>query len=405
MKRIIALTSLVFLLLTALLPAGATKAANNAAVQMTGITFELRGGGEINAVGDGSHFVMNLVGDYEYGEQIVDRIVVTSDSAVTVSVLPQNFDYSQLPFPLTKDEFDLQFVNGEAEITPEKLYNWANRISMAMGQGPIPAEEAPDYVFTLNELKSFYLPLFSGFALEYFGLEFSSPYVFPGFLVDQAGNESPASFTIETFGWVLIDGEVYYIDEDGSYVVGWLQVEDGTWYYLDPETAAMVTGWKKIGGKWYFFAPDGAMKTGWIKPNPKGPWYYLNPNGDMATGWIKLNNKWYYLNPTSGAMVTGLVKSNGKAYILGQSGAMLTGNGWVKDGNKWYYITGETAKTGWLFSNKCWYYLNPVTGEMMTGWIIVNNKWYYLYKNGCMAANTRIGTYWVGKDGAWIPNR
>jgi glucan-binding YG repeat protein len=58
-------------------------------------------------------------------------------------------------------------------------------------------------------------------------------------------------------------------------------------------------------------------------------------------------------------------------------------------------------KTGWVYSGKKWYYLDN-GGVMKTGWVLVNKKWYYLYSDGHMAANTKIGSYKINKDGVWI---
>ena len=93
----------------------------------------------------------------------------------------------------------------------------------------------------------------------------------------------------------------------------------------------------------------------------------------MKTGWIQSNGAWYYLNRSSD----------------GVEGAMRTG---------WFYDQGYRS----------WFYLDR-NGAMATGWIQVNGAWYYLNPisngtRGAMAANTWIGNYFVGPDGAWIPN-
>ncbi|THE09325.1 hypothetical protein E1I69_22775 [Bacillus timonensis] len=58
-------------------------------------------------------------------------------------------------------------------------------------------------------------------------------------------------------------------------------------------------------------------------------------------------------------------------------------------------------KTGWLKESNSWYYLAS-SGAMQTGWRVIGNKWYYFYGSGKMAANTTIGGYRLGSDGAWI---
>ena len=47
---------------------------------------------------------------------------------------------------------------------------------------------------------------------------------------------------------------------------------------------------------------------------------------------------------------------------------------------------------------------------METGWVQVNGVWYYLNPvsdgtRGAMAANTWIGNYYVGANGAWDQSR
>ncbi|MCM2532813.1 hypothetical protein NDK43_10960 [Neobacillus pocheonensis] len=58
-------------------------------------------------------------------------------------------------------------------------------------------------------------------------------------------------------------------------------------------------------------------------------------------------------------------------------------------------------KTGWLSYNNNWYFLNNDC-SMATGWVLTGGKWYYLYSSGIMAHDTKIGSYRLGHDGAWI---
>ncbi|WHY76930.1 glucosaminidase domain-containing protein [Neobacillus sp. WH10] len=136
-------------------------------------------------------------------------------------------------------------------------------------------------------------------------------------------------------------------------------------------------GWKSWGGKWYFYNPDWTLKTGWLQTG--GKWYYFDNAGVMKTGWQLVGGKWYFMNP-NGDMRTGWLYSGGKWYFLNPSGDM---------------------QTGWLYTGGMWYYLNN-SGNMQTGWVLVNKKWYYLYSDGHMAANTTIGGYRLGKDGAML---
>lgn len=341
MKRIIALSSFLFLLLMTVLPAGVSHAATTAAVKLTGITFVLENGKKINAVGDGNNnFKLDLVGGHDLGDQVVKEIDITSPSAVTLSVFPADFDYSQLGGKLTKDEFDIQFVNGVAVLDAIKAANWSNRINQLMGGAPEVAEE--NQLFTVDELKTLIFPSLAQLFSEDMDTIVEPPYVFPGYLLDKVGNESTASLTVMTKGWKKEAKGWKVYDEYGDYLTDWYK-ENGKWYYLNPSNEGyMVTGWFKVNSKWYFF----------------------NPSGDMKTGWVLVNKKWYYLDPINGDM-----------------------------------------KTGWVLVNKKWYYLDPVNGDMKTGWVLVNKKWYYLYSDGHMAANTWIGKDWVDPNGVWVPGK
>lgn len=179
---------------------------------------------------------------------------------------------------------------------------------------------------------------------------------------------------------------------------GW--VKEGTkWFYVYPTFAENATDWEYIDGQWYFFAANGEMVSNkWIQTNNK--WYFLGSSGEMKTGWVLDGGKWYFLDD-SGVMKTGWVYTGGSWYFLDDSGAMETG--WVKTGGHWYFLDNNGAmKTGWVYDGGKWYFLDKTNGDMKTGWVYTGNKWYFLFNDGSMAANTKIGQYKVGPDGAWI---
>ena len=184
-------------------------------------------------------------------------------------------------------------------------------------------------------------------------------------------------------------------NQDTDIKTGWVQ--DGeNWYYFNAE-GIKQTGWVQVGTNWYYLNSEGIMQTGWVQVGNN--WYYLNSNGTMRTGWLKEGNNWYYLG-SSGVMVTGWFKEGTKWYYMNGSGIMQVG--WVKVGGTWYYLgNAGSMLTGWFKQSNIWYYLSD-SGAMLNGWQQIKGKWYYFYSSGKMAANTKIGSYFVNSNGEWI---
>lgn len=190
---------------------------------------------------------------------------------------------------------------------------------------------------------------------------------------------------IESDGWHAVDGNWYFTDK-GIAFMGWLK-QGPTWYWLNPNNAAMQAGWASVNGVWYWFETSGSMAyAGWKFIDNE--WYYFSVSGAMQTGWVRDGANWYRLAP-SGAMQTGWIWDGNNWYYLDPSGAMLR-NTWLKSGSSWYYLKDSGAMTtGWIFTGGRWYYLDA-SGLMQTGWLQLNNTWYWLDGAGAMATGTKI---------------
>jgi hypothetical protein len=120
---------------------------------------------------------------------------------------------------------------------------------------------------------------------------------------------------------------------------------------------------------------------------------------NLKAGWNSINGKWYY-GKADGNAQRGWQLDGGKWYYLQNNGVMKTG--WQLDGGKWYYLQSNGAmKTGWQLAGGKWYYLQT-NGVMKIGWQLDGGRWYFLNTNGEMTANTTVGGYKLGSDGAWI---
>ena len=164
---------------------------------------------------------------------------------------------------------------------------------------------------------------------------------------------------------------------------------------------AATSGWRRDGRGWWYQNANGSYpRSQWMLVSNR--WYYFNGTGYMVTGWLKLGNTWYYLDG-SGAMITGWLRAGNTWYYLNNSGAMVTG--WLKTGNTWYYLNSSGAMaTGWLKAGNTWYHLEGSGAMSSNKWIRSGSKDYYLEASGAMATNKWIGQWYVGSDGAWIPN-
>lgn len=189
----------------------------------------------------------------------------------------------------------------------------------------------------------------------------------------QAAIDSTAS--INSLGWVQLDGKWYYYYEDGSLAKGWKNI-DGYWYYFTDD-CVMYKGWIQLNGYWYYLSETtGVMAKGWKEVD--NYWYYFKDDGVMQKGWIQLSGYWYYLDETTGVM----------------------SKGWKEVDNYWYYFKDDGVMyKGWLKLDNKWYYLSETTGVMQKGWKEISGYWYYFDNSGKMASNTSVDGYYVDSNG------
>ena len=251
-------------------------------------------------------------------------------------------------------------------------------------------------------------------------------------------------------GWHWINGTCYYMTGSGAIATNtWIggYYVDGTGAWIKDYSQANIARWIKSGSRWWYRHADGSYtRSDWEQI--KGKWYYFDSAGWMKTGWLKLGNTWYYLSDNGDRYESSWRWINGKCYYFYSNGSMaantwidgyyVNSSGawvknysntakWIKSGSRWWYrhadgsytrsnweeISGKWyyfdsagwMKTGWLKLGNTWYYLSGSGDRYESGWHKISGKYYYFYSNGAMAANTRIGSYYVDASGAWIPGR
>ena len=138
-------------------------------------------------------------------------------------------------------------------------------------------------------------------------------------------------------------GDTYLFSEAGEMETGWKSFPEGTRYFS--EYGIMARDWQKIGEEEYYFGDDGILRTGWITVNEDR--YLLAESGARMEGWQMDQGLWYYFDPETGILQTGWLEDNGKMYLLAEDGHMLTGEQ-EKDGALYYLCDDGSLYAGWL---------------------------------------------------------
>lgn len=163
--------------------------------------------------------------------------------------------------------------------------------------------------------------------------------------------------------WEKAGDDYRYIDKDsGTYLKKTFKTIKGYKYYFDNE-GYVHTGWLKYGKNHYFFDASGAMVTNrWIGS------YYLQKNGRMAVSkWV--DGKYVGKN---GAVIPGYQKKSKAKFVTNAKGT------------RYRNYDGKYSKKTW----QC-----------------IKGKWYYFYSSGYMARKTRLGKFYVGKNGQMVINK
>ena len=108
----------------------------------------------------------------------------------------------------------------------------------------------------------------------------------------------------DDYGWIKDDKGWWYKRPDGTYPAD-------QWYWLDTDNA------------WYFFDAQGYAVEGWLLWN--GEYYYLEPGTcKMVTGWLWWEEHWYYLRRNGSMVANSFENIDGKWYGFANDGEMIT---------------------------------------------------------------------------------
>lgn len=164
--------------------------------------------------------------------------------------------------------------------------------------------------------------------------------------------------------WVEEDNGIKYLQEDGQYAVGFLDIEDNR----------------------YYFDSDGHLVKGKFFVEEDDAYYYSNEEGVLQYGAIRTEDE-FFITDEQGRLMTGFAEHEGKRYYFNQIAQMVVG--WFRHDGNWYYADSN--------------------GIVMTGFVEVDGYRYYLNADGTRVSDAIMEidglVYVFNADGSVDENR
>ena len=206
--------------------------------------------------------------------------------------------------------------------------------------------------------------------------------------------QEPSPLVI-TPGIIEIDGNKYYINEDGSYHLGFKEI-DGNLYFFSRWGGAMRTGVFDIDGTLYGFGQDGIALEGLYTSNNQ-TYYFIR--GKAQTGFQTINGQLYYFVPETGVMYKGTMNIDGVDYGFNEDGTAMNGLS-TYQGSTYY---GENGKLylGFKEMNGNLYFFSRWGGAMRTGVFDIDGILYGFNEDGSAmnGLSTYQGSTYYGENG------
>ncbi|WP_230397868.1 L,D-transpeptidase family protein [Novisyntrophococcus fermenticellae] len=151
-------------------------------------------------------------------------------------------------------------------------------------------------------------------------------------------------------GTQVVNGKKYCFNPDGSVETGWVKISAWT-FYFDKNTGAAATGVQNIDGKRYAFDSNGVWLTGSGTVVINGNKYCFNSDGTVVLGWVTLGSMKLYFNPDTGIAATGMTVIGGKTYYFDNNGVLGTGTQFLNGKQYYFGSNGEMLRNTWVKIN------------------------------------------------------
>lgn len=194
------------------------------------------------------------------------------------------------------------------------------------------------------------------------------------------------------------DGSMTYVFEKDVYATGWLELEEGS-YYFD-ESGKMLSGWQTIGDYTYYFNEDGTMATGEIVID--NITYNLQNDGKLLKGFNFTNTAYYN---DYGFQIKGWYMVNGHDVYFKEDGAMASSERVEIDGATFNFQEDGRVLIGWQRDQENegeWYFYNNY-GFKAYGWMEIDGEAYYFDDDAHMLYDTEFEGYKFDETGIATP--
>ena len=174
-------------------------------------------------------------------------------------------------------------------------------------------------------------------------------------------------------GFMDIDGQRYFFDEEGYLIRGKFQVmeEDTEDYYYADENGVVQVGVIRTKKDLYLTDENGKILTGFVEI--EGERYYFNDSAEMVTGWFKVDEDWFYGN-SNGVIATGFLTLDGYRYYLNSDGSRVSDTTMVIDGVTYVFNKDGSVDENATLLYPVVQYLNAVRVENGKAEFVLNTR-------------------------------
>ena len=191
--------------------------------------------------------------------------------------------------------------------------------------------------------------------------------------------------------WKTKYGSKYYYYEDGTMATGLTEI-DGKKYYFKENGHMLYQNKVTVNGETYYFGKDGASVTNMLVTQYHKT-YHFGADGLMNTGFVNLEDGTYFFNETTGVMaVDKYIEKDGNKYYFDKDGKMYRGflDRWK---HTLYFDQDGHVYHGFIMIDGNGYFFGDNDNMYRNKWFTVDGKKHYAKSDGKMAVSETLTIY------------